>query len=663
MLDGPKADSVDRLLDELEALATSSAHSSEFYRQLLLRVNFLLDAEGSAIIIPARDASWLMLASSGEVDAQELRQLCLHLDELTPSVDQLDQPARGLHNSRILQSVGNHYWIGAPLRTNSWKQGGLVASLSIEPPKAALPGLGELVSAMAEISAIRQIRTLEKFLDERWYRLQQAIAQVSVADSKQDAACLLVNELLGVIGADRISLFEKRGFDGSRCLAVSGIEAIDRRAATVAEIERFANIALRDGSVVARREPDESQSDTSPIASQPTLGNALALPFSSAFSVKSTERTAPSSHSSSGNLDSVLVIEWASRERFYEAAPLLRHLLPSFEHAWREHRRWDRIPKWFRTLADRRFVVFNWLSWRSLRWAGWLLLATGLAVAAQLPQTLKIEASGRLEPVEQRVIFATADGYIDQLLVEEGEAVQLGQLVAVVRSPNLAMQIQEFEGELLTLAEKRSGLQIAVNQLSPEDPAVAVTQSRLSAEIREIDTRIENVHQLVAVLKSESHQLELRSPIRGVIVATELRRNLQSRPIRRGDALLRVVALDGPWRLELEVPDRDSAYVRTSYPLTAGPSNSATPERKVDFVLAANPKQRFSGDVEWISNATRNPRGTGAYVDVHVRVAREVSDQGHTGSTVLAYFSCGEYPWWFVWSRPLVEAVQRRMWF
>lgn len=664
MLDGPKTESVDRLLDEMEAMAASDSSNGDLFRHVLQRLNFLLDAEGSAIIVPAREGAWLMLATGGEVNAADIQQLSVRINELGFPEQATAQRRSEPSETRILQSVGNRVWIGAPLRANSWKRGGLVAALSDRPPEAALRGLHELMAAIAEIVAIRQVRNLENFFETRWYRLHQAAEQVSLARSKPDAACLLVNELLSAVDADRISLSERVRFKKCSCLAVSGVESVDRRAATVKEIEHFAGTALCAGSTVVHRISDPTAAESSASELGSILAHALAIPFSSeVVSRFQTNRSRPSPKGEKRRLDSVVVLEWAERERFYESALLLQHLLPSFEQAWRDNRRWSRVPGIVRFFVDRPRGMLNWLSWRLLRWAACLSLAVGLLLAAQTPQELMIEARGTLEPVDERTVFASADGYVDQLRVDDGEQVRIGQLVALLRSPSMALQKQEYEGELLTLAEKRSGLQIAINQLSPEDPLLRVTQSRLSAEIREIDARVENLRRLVAVLDSESKKLELRSPIQGVVVASELRRNLLSRPVRRGDALMRIVTLDGDWRLELEVPDRDSAYVINAYRMGPKPANAKRSGQRVDFVLAANPKQRFSGEVQWISNASRNSHGTGSFVEVHVSVSRDVSATGHAGSTVQAFFACGKRPWWFVWSRPLVEAIQRRMWF
>jgi pyruvate/2-oxoglutarate dehydrogenase complex dihydrolipoamide acyltransferase (E2) component len=315
-----------------------------------------------------------------------------------------------------------------------------------------------------------------------------------------------------------------------------------------------------------------------------------------------------------------------------------------------------------------------------------------------LPTELRIEATGTLQPVEQRIVFAPLDGVISRIAVADGQAVEQGAVLAELSSPMLDIELEEVAGELRANAEKLSGLKVAINQLSPEDPSAIAMQNRFSSEIREIETRLLALDEKQIALRGEKEKLTVLAPISGTVIARQVERYLDRRPVRRGDPLLRVVRLDGPWRLELEVADRDAGRVkRVLFPPQDSPQQTPEPEQPkpeqpkpeksrepdrssqpalaasgevtdtstdvLDFVYAATPEQRWQAEVTWISESARNPRGDMAIVDVHARVDAETAAAGHMGATVQAYFSCGKQPIWFVWSRPLIEAIQRKLWF
>ncbi len=177
-----------------------------------------------------------------------------------------------------------------------------------------------------------------------------------------------------------------------------------------------------------------------------------------------------------------------------------------------------------------------------------------------------------------------------------------------------------------------------------------------------METLIEKRDSLV----NEQKKLVVRAPIAGTIVARQVARYLNSRPVRQGEALLRVVKLDGPWRLELQVSDQDSGYVKRKLfaddPTLSG-SIPADSDRDLEFTLASQPANKFVAMATWMSESARNPRGEGMFVELMADVGPEVSQVGHMGATVNAYCKCGKQPMWFVVSRKLIEAVQRKLWF
>jgi multidrug efflux pump subunit AcrA (membrane-fusion protein) len=291
-----------------------------------------------------------------------------------------------------------------------------------------------------------------------------------------------------------------------------------------------------------------------------------------------------------------------------------------------------------------------------------LAILTAIAYTAlKSPYPLTIEAVATLEPQLHKTIFTNLDGYVEELLVEDGQIVDIGTQLARVRSPELDLRIEQLLGELRTIKEKRNALQIASNQLNLDAADSIVSQNRLASEVKQLDTQEGNLNSQLSLFKAEKQKTIIISSIRGTVVAKDLKQQLASRPLRRGDALFRIVDFEGPWHLKIHVADKDSGYVLTSRRESAGQVLAAT--IPIRFVLDSIPGEQFDAHVNWISNSTQNTAGEGCHVEMHAEVNRSIIERAHMGASARAYFHCGEQPIWFVWCRPLVEAIQRRLWF
>ena len=308
-----------------------------------------------------------------------------------------------------------------------------------------------------------------------------------------------------------------------------------------------------------------------------------------------------------------------------------------------------------------------------IRWLTWPLLIAALllmAWALRLPYPLTIEAEGSYEPVISRAIYAADDGFVEELLVEDGEAVAAGDPLVRLRAPTLELRIEQVSGELRGVAEESSGIRIAINQLDPDAAEALSNQSRLASKIIELETKHEYLERQLEMLHTQRESLLLRAPIDGTVVARDLQRHLAARPVRRGDTLFSIVDLAGPWQIRVQVADRDAGYLRAhyaSYPTAdvadAAASARRTSDSSITFTLTSKPAERWSAQVRQIAEHVENRHGQGCYVDVRADVDAGQQAGTHAGAGVHAFFGCGSQPVWFVWSRPLLEAAQRKFWF
>jgi multidrug efflux pump subunit AcrA (membrane-fusion protein) len=628
---------IDQLLNELEQQALSTEMPSpRLFAHILQRVCFLLQAEAAAIVLPAAN-SFLVVAQHGTLTEAILNQC---VTQASSAIAKSPSAVSGV--------CENKYWFAVPLRPGNFAKGCLIACLNKAPPATTADSICELLVAFAEIVALRQMGELEGFLDQRWEKVQSLCTHLGRLQEPTGANAI-VDQLIPIFSASRVSLATANRWRSIRLSAISGVPQFDARSESALSLLKLAKTCIHTGKASIRQqsqiaEPQDITSSSHPVEQDGTFANCVCLPLLT---------TEPSIAT-----NNCLVIEWTDYATMVHALAIVPHVVPTLSVAWEHYSRWRRVPKWIQVWSQWRWSSQAWL-WPVVRWAILIFLLYGIYRGLMMPYPLTIEAEGSIEPTVMRTVFASMDGYMDQLLVDDGQTVQADQPLVRLSSPDLEVRLEEVQGEMRTLYEKRSALQIASNQLNADAADFLVTQNRMASEIKQLMTQLENLKLQLKILQSEKQKLVIPSPIQGVIVAKDLKQHLTSRPVRRGDALFRVVDLQGPWHLRIQVPDRDSGYVLKGFRST----DEANALKAVKFVLDSQPEEQFDSEVTWIADTVQNLHAEGCFVEMRAEVSKDVVERVHMGASARTFFQCGEQPLWFVWCRPLVEAIQRRFWF
>ncbi len=206
-----------------------------------------------------------------------------------------------------------------------------------------------------------------------------------------------------------------------------------------------------------------------------------------------------------------MVVEWPSYEEMVEASTIVVNALPTLNIAWQQHRRWQRVPSWVKFVTERRLGFSLWRGW-IIRWGTLAVLLYLAYLGLMRPYPLTIEAEGVLEPAVLQTVFANLDGYVEELLVDDGQTVIAGQQLVRLQSPDLELRIEELSGELRTICEKRNALQIAGNQLDPDAQDLILSQNRIAAEVKQIDTQENNLQQQLKMLDAERDKATIVAP-------------------------------------------------------------------------------------------------------------------------------------------------------
>jgi hypothetical protein len=165
--------------------------------------------------------------------------------------------------------------------------------------------------------------------------------------------------------------------------------------------------------------------------------------------------------------------------------------------------------------------------------------------------------------------------------------------------------------------------------------------------------------------------LTVVSPIAGQVITWNAEQRLSSRPLRRGDALLTVADVAGPWQLELRVPSRSAGRLLAARDRGVGVSPPRLPSPlmgegpgvrviPVEFLLASDPGRSLHGQVKTVSQRVEIDPSGESYLLATVELPRGDLPHRVPGTSAVARISCGQGSLGEAWFHELLDAA--RLW-
>jgi hypothetical protein len=220
----------------------------------------------------------------------------------------------------------------------------------------------------------------------------------------------------------------------------------------------------------------------------------------------------------------------------------------------------------------------------------------------------------------------------------------------------LDLEFKRVWGELQTSEKQLVAVQTEQLQNRHEDDVQRKRATELTAqeeELREIQTSLQSQY---AILRQQQAELEVRSPIAGEPLTWSIERLLAGRPVTRGQVLLTMADLGGPWRLELRIPDRRMLAV-------LGAQRNSPQPLDVSFTLATDPGHALSGKLDRVGQRAELTENEGAVVLATVAVDGEQIPERVPGAGVVAHVNCGRRPIGYVLLHDLIDAVRAWMFY
>lgn len=638
------------MIERLASLAEEEASDDTFYQTLVSDLVQVTAGFGAALWIAGEDR--LRLAAQCQLS---------HASE--PPDDhgtRLHEVLTGGHSRRVRgDSDGSTVEILCPWQIDTNDCGVLELRQKADLSDAALAGQERFVRIVADlIVTYRRNRRIAaaRQREEDWLQIDRFAQAIHEPLELDATAYEIANEGRRLSTCDRLTVLIRRR-NRWKAVAVSGSDTVNRRSTVISHLELLARLVAVQQSPVwsgskndsCPSELEASLDDYHEVSSARLVG---LVPL--AKSVKSDE-----------NDETLTAAPFAvlAFERFDQAEPkdmrrrcdaVCRHSASALHQVLA----FDEMPlgRLSRFLDRSRCVARI----RQQPWTILILVALVALLAALgvVRAPLRVEAIGTLQPRSQRHLFAPTDGVVERLLVREaGQLVTANEELIRLRDPQLQFEMERVLGELETARKQLAGTEterLHTDRASRGDRRDAAQRSADEESLKKL---IEGLERQRAVLLTRQKELTVRSPLDGQVLTWDVEQLLQSRPVTRGQILLTVANLDGPWVLELEIPDDRIADVTEAIDLRETPLT-------VHFILATAPEVRYVGLLEKVAPATDVLGADGPTVSAIV--APEEQDVMRTlrpGASVVAKIDCGQRSLLYIISRGLLRAIRTHVFF
>ena len=180
---------------------------------------------------------------------------------------------------------------------------------------------------------------------------------------------------------------------------------------------------------------------------------------------------------------------------------------------------------------------------RTRKFAIGLVAAALIAATLAIPMNYKVRCDCQLEPVSRRFVAAPYEGTLRESLVEAGQIVSAGQVLARMDARELRWELSGLEADYESEKKKRDAA-------AARDEVATAQQSNL--QMQRLDVQMQ-------LIQHRLENLDVKSPIDGVVIAGDLKKS-EGTPLSIGQAMFEIGPLE-EMIVEVAIPERDIMYV------------------------------------------------------------------------------------------------------
>ena len=610
------------LLKAISADAVHAADDQAFADELAKAITESFAVAAFVQVEPARGSANALAGCRDGIE--ELRNVASVLNE------QLDSGGNVSTSSRAANSSANAQIYVTPL--------------GVAKPRGYLLALVNSDSLSSRLEHLHTIKLAADVASGYFSTEQQAHSAGSMAALHRSlhlrTTCnTIANELRRPLDADRVSVYIHKG-KRFQLISMSGQSEINDRANLVQALGKFVNrvAVLPDLFRYPAEEeiPPQIESDLQPYLDLSGVGSVTVIPLRSPMDeAKDTTLREPKPRQTIG----ALVLERfqsGGRTRIVGTEPSIQDAELALNNSL-VHSNVFLLPLLTgigRLLGNSPLVKI-----------GAAIAAAALCLAALLLIKTDhfIHADGSLQPVNQSRMFAPSAGIVSDIHCKHGQLVSNGDRLLTLENAELDQEVEKILGEL-QIAQRRLNAATALrqrnsitrNQLEPN------SIEQIAAEKQQLEVQIQHLEQQQELLHHEQGKLSVMSPIEGEVVTWDLEKHLRARPVNRGQLLVTVADINGPWRLELELPESQVQSLLDAREST----DNALP---IQFVLGTAPGQFHKASLTTVADTAQQHERLGVAVQLAANVDPEAAFHRRAGADVRAKIFCGKRSLGYVW--------------
>jgi biotin carboxyl carrier protein len=472
--------------------------------------------------------------------------------------------------------------------------------------KSTLRFIGDLCDLASNYLKNRQMRQMMS-QQRLWNQLEGFTHHIHGSLDLKETAYSVVNDGKRLVGCDRLSVAMK--ISGRTMVeAVSGQEIVEQRSNLVRDLTKLCKVVLRSGEDLVYtgntegfapdiRDALELYVDES--GSKVVVVTLLHKPVEEDEKDPKVKERVPFGCVIAEQIGD----EVAPTDMHARTEVVARHASTALWNSQEHHKIFGK------PLLKAMGSPWRLLRGRTLAKIG-AVLALLLALIGALyfvPWTLTIEGRGSLLPEERRTVYAPIAGVINEVLVEHGDIVKKGDVLAKLDSKDLQKELKK----LIADRDKAWNQKLIAEQQEQKTSSSQAEQDTLyqiRSQLAEATWTFKSAKEQIEIVQDQIEMMTVRAPQDGIITTWEVRKNLLGRPVEIGHELLNIAAIgpDADWVLEVEVPDDDMAPVlEAQSKLQADikarkkqPGETLT----VYWIAATDPEHRYPGYVRRIAS-------------------------------------------------------------
>ncbi|MBS0203222.1 MAG: HlyD family efflux transporter periplasmic adaptor subunit [Planctomycetes bacterium] len=477
--------------------------------------------------------------------------------------------------------------------------------------------------------------------------LRAYLSRLNAVSTSQELAVVAVNEGRQLIGCERVCLGWLQGRT-PQILSVSGLATIDPRSNVVRALSMLTTSATRCGQVLQTSLPLPAVD--SKDGSPPSVPDAYRVALDAYMQTEHPSQllVIPVGETrDAGRPRGALIIEqFQSGELPRFAAQRASFIAEQVGLTLGRVELLESIPSWWTRSAQIRWPR------RLGRWLMGFLVLAAVAGLATVPMELRLPAEGELMAETRHCLFAPETGVIREVHVEHGSRVSAGDPLVTLDNIELKSQLQGLTGQLIQLRERQRSLEARRSGRLAERE-----QIELQSGLIELASSVEHTEHQIKLMRERLDRLRIVAPADGIVTSWNVKQSLLNRTVLAGDSLLQEIDPEGPWLIELRIPEDRIGYIIR---YRAGMPNET--KVRVEYVLATEPERRYSGLLRSIGPRTELT-ADGHIVRAVIELDPESLPPLRDGAEVKARLHCGNQIAGFVWFRELIEVIQTYWWY